>query len=92
MMDINTLFDNSIMYYWLSTACSHVELMRALIGAMMAGLVVKPGVTKSTVWALFGFEGNESGEPIDESWPVCKECCRTVATKGGTTSNLLLHL
>ena len=31
------------------------------VGALMAGLVAKPGAMKSPVWEHFGFEGNESG-------------------------------
>ena len=59
----------------------------AYFGAMLADEAPKPGVTKSPVWAHFGFKANESSKPIDESQPKCKECHGTVATKGGNFSN-----
>ena len=58
----------------------------------MEDLVPKPGATKSPVWAYFGFVSVADGKPANEETPVCRECGRTVATKGSNTSNLLSHL
>ena len=59
---------------------------------MMEDLVPKPGVTKSPVWAYFGFVVGADGKLANEEKPVCRECGQTVATKGSNTSNLLSHL
>ena len=59
---------------------------------MMEDLVPKPGATKSPVWACFGFVAGADGKPANEEKTVCRECGRTVATKGSNTSNLLSHL
>ena len=58
---------------------------------MMEDLVPKPGATKSLVWAYFGFIAGADGKPANEEKPVCRECDRTVATKGSNTLNLLSH-
>ena len=58
---------------------------------MMEDLVPKPGATKSPLWVYFGFVVGADGKPANEK-TVCRECSRTVATKGSNTSNLLSHL
>ena len=57
-----------------------------------AELVSKPGARKSQVWKHFEFEGDTNGKPVNEDHPTSKKYSQTVATKGGNTSNLLLHL
>ena len=53
--------------------------------------VLNPGVTKSLVWTYFGFVVRGKGKPPNEEKPVCRECSRTIATKGNNMLNLLLH-
>ena len=59
---------------------------------MMEDLVPKPGATKSPVWAYLAFVVGAAGKLANEEKPMCRECGRTVATKGSNTSNLLSHL
>ena len=65
----------------------HVEISMAT-----AELVPNPGAKKSPVWEYFGFEADDEGKPVNKDRPICKKCPRTVATKSGNTSSLLLHL
>ena len=58
----------------------------------MEDLVSKPGTTKSPVWAHFGFVAGADGKPANEEKPVCRECGRTVGTKGSNTLKHLSHL
>ncbi|KAJ8354692.1 hypothetical protein SKAU_G00222590 [Synaphobranchus kaupii] len=54
-------------------------------------LVSKKGVN-SPIWKLFGFIGDENGQPVDKDAPTCKLCMKSVAARGGNTSNLRTHL
>lgn len=47
---------------------------------------------KSEVWKYFGFQKNEEGLLIEDSFPLCKTCGRKVAAKHGNTSNMFAHL
>ena len=58
----------------------------------MENLVPKPGATRSPVCSYFAFLAGADGKPANEEKPVCRECGRTVATKGSNTSNMLSHL
>ena len=58
---------------------------------MMEDLVPKPDAMKPPVWAYLGFVAGADGKTANKEKPVCKECGRTVATKGSNTSNLLSH-
>ena len=50
-----------------------------------------PGATKSLVWTYFDLVAGADGKPANEEKPWCRECGRTVATKGSNTSSLLSH-
>ena len=47
---------------------------------------------KSPVWNYFGFKPGPDGRPEDQSATICRVCKRSVAAKGGNTSNLFSHL
>ena len=55
------------------------------------GLVSKQN-TISFVWQHFGFRPDDSGRPREEDRPICKICSKMVISKGGNSSNLLLHI
>ena len=40
---------------------------------MMEDLILKPGATKSPVWAYFSFVAGADGKPANEEKPVCRE-------------------
>ncbi|XP_062871194.1 uncharacterized protein LOC134333242 isoform X2 [Trichomycterus rosablanca] len=46
----------------------------------------------SPVWKHFGFIRSTEGELREDGFPLCKLCCRRVAARDGTTSNMLNHL
>ncbi|XP_026111248.1 zinc finger BED domain-containing protein 1-like [Carassius auratus] len=48
--------------------------------------------SRSEVWNYFGFLPDETGKPIDDGKPVCRECLTRIQAKGGNTSNLIKHL
>uniref|UniRef100_A0A8C1X632 BED-type domain-containing protein n=1 Tax=Cyprinus carpio TaxID=7962 RepID=A0A8C1X632_CYPCA len=49
-------------------------------------------VTRSEIWNYFGFLPDETGKPIDDGKPICRECLQRIQAKGGNTSNLIKHL
>ncbi|XP_067270785.1 E3 SUMO-protein ligase ZBED1-like [Pseudorasbora parva] len=50
-------------------------------------LTAKRGAT-STIWNWFGYRKSD----VEQTTVICKLCKKTVATKGGNTSNLFHHL
>ena len=54
-------------------------------------LVSKPNAT-AAVREPLGFKPNDRVEPLKLDKPVCRICCKTVATKSGNTTNMHLHL
>ena len=49
--------------------------------------------TKSAVWEYFGHRKKPDGHGLkEEGRPTCKTCLRTVAARGGNTSNIIAHL
>ena len=54
--------------------------------------LVSKAKARSPVWNYFGFKPGADGKPLDESTAVCRICKRSVAAKGGNTSNLFSHL
>ena len=40
----------------------------------------------------YRFKPNNRDEPLILDKPVCRICCKTVATKSGNTTNMHLHL
>ena len=44
------------------------------------------------VWEHLGFKPNGRGEPLNLCEPVCRICCKTVATKRSNTTSMHLHL
>ena len=48
--------------------------------------------TKVFIWKYFGFEPNETGNPLSKNHPKCHLCHVEIAMKYGNTSNLYSHL
>ncbi len=51
-------------------------------------LIPKKNNSGSIVWQWFGYKG----EDIEQTTVICKVCHKSVATKGGSTTNLFHHL
>lgn len=51
-------------------------------------LVPKKGTVSSVVWNWFGFVASDS----EQTTTYCKVCCKAVATKGSSMTNLFQHL
>ncbi|XP_068122242.1 E3 SUMO-protein ligase ZBED1-like [Hyperolius riggenbachi] len=47
---------------------------------------------KSAAWEHFGYPKNDRGFVMEDGFPVCRNCGRKVAAKGGNTSNMFAHL
>ncbi len=54
--------------------------------------LVSKAKCKSPAWSYFRFKPGPDGKPDDEATAVCRLCKRSVAAKGGNTSNLFSHL
>lgn len=58
---------------------------------MATNLVSKPN-TVSPIWAHFGFEGDDKGQPVNLDKAVCRICRTKVSVSRGNTTNLRSHL
>ncbi len=54
--------------------------------------LLKKSNSRSEIWNYFGFLPDETGKPIDDGKPICRECLQRIQAKGGNTSNLIKHL
>ncbi|KAF4078433.1 hypothetical protein AMELA_G00199060 [Ameiurus melas] len=46
----------------------------------------------SPVWKYFGYPKNADGSLVCDGYPLCKLCQLKVTAKGGSTTNMLMHL
>lgn len=46
----------------------------------------------SPVWKYFGYPKNTDGSLVSEGSPLCRLCQLKVTAKGGSTTNMLMHL
>lgn len=58
---------------------------------MATNLVFKPN-TVSPIWAHFGFEADDNGQPVNLDKAVCRICRTKVSVSRGNTTNLRSHL
>ncbi|XP_035288184.1 zinc finger BED domain-containing protein 1-like [Anguilla anguilla] len=79
------------MHASIANASREVIVARKMANADSESLVSKKGAN-SSIWQCFGFVGDENGDPLDTDTPICKLCMKSVAAKGGNTSNLRTHL
>ncbi len=54
--------------------------------------LLKKSNSRSEIWNYFRFLPDETGKPIDDGKPICRECLQRIQAKGGNTSNLIKHL
>ncbi len=58
---------------------------------MATNLVPKPNIV-SPIWAHFGFEPDDMGQPVNLDEAICRICRRKVSVSRGNTTNLRSHL
>ncbi|KAF7696342.1 hypothetical protein HF521_006436, partial [Silurus meridionalis] len=46
----------------------------------------------SPVWKYFGYPKNADGSLVSDGFPLCRLCRLKVVAKGGSTTNMLVHL
>lgn len=46
----------------------------------------------SPVWKYFGYPKKADGSLVCDGYPLCKLCQLKVTAKGGSTTNMLMHL